>query len=184
MSGKAYSLGLLVGRFQTVHLGHGQMIARAIELCSRVGIFVGSSQESGTERNPFPYEVREGLLKKLFGDGIEVYPLPDIGVGNNAEWGKYVLAAARERFGEIPDLFVTGRETRRIDWFDCPEGAGMSQLYVPKTIEISASAMREFLIGNDRASWERFTAPALWEEYDRLRALALASAGNTETDSI
>ena len=184
MSRKAYRLGLLVGRFQTVHLGHAQMISKALELCGRVGIFVGSSQESGTEQNPFSYEVREGLLKKLFGDRVEVYPLPDIGVGNNAEWGKYVLSAALERFGEIPDLFVTGRETRRVDWFDCPEGAGMAQLYVPKTIEISASEMRRYLTENDRASWERNTDPLLWEEYEQLRELALASAGNTETDSI
>lgn len=184
MSGKAYALGLLVGRFQTVHLGHGQMISKALELCERVGIFVGSSQESGTERNPFSYEVRESLLRKLFGDRIEVYPLPDIGVGNNAEWGRHVLACAAERFGEIPDLFVTGRETRRIDWFDCPQGAGMAQLYIPKTIDISASEMRRFLMENDRASWERYTDPALWEAYGRLRELALASAGNTETDSI
>ena len=184
MSGKAYTLGLLVGRFQTVHLGHGQMIEKALELCGRVGIFIGSSQESGTERNPFSYQVREGLLRKLFGDRIEVQPLPDIGVGNNAEWGRYVLACAAEQFGRIPDLFVTGSETRRIDWFDCPEGAGTAQLYVPKTIEISASEMRRFLLENDRASWERYTDPLLWEEYGQLRELTLASVGNMETDSI
>ena len=102
----------------------------------------------------------------------------------STEWGRHVLACAAERFGEIPDLFVTGRETRRIDWFDCPQGAGMAQLYIPKTIDISASEMRRFLMENDRASWERYTDPALWEAYGRLRELALASAGNTETDSI
>ena len=51
---KPFALGILVGRFQVVHAGHEQMIRTAMALCDRVGIFIGSSQESGTSKNPFP----------------------------------------------------------------------------------------------------------------------------------
>ena len=115
-SEKPFSLGILVGRFQVVHAGHEQMIRTALSLCRRVGIFVGSSQESGTSTNPFPYEIRRQLLRNLFGDAVEIYPLPDIGVGNTAAWGDYVLQNVRTRFGCLPDLLVSGKESRRLDW--------------------------------------------------------------------
>ena len=58
MKPKPFRLGLVVGRFQALHTGHEDMISRAIALCDRVGIFVGSSQESGTFQNPFSYDLR------------------------------------------------------------------------------------------------------------------------------
>ena len=97
MNEKPFSLGILVGRFQTIHTGHEQMIRTALALCGRVGIFVGSSQESGTANNPFPYATRERLLRLLFGEQIQVFPLPDIGVGNNGTWGDYVLENVKKQ---------------------------------------------------------------------------------------
>ena len=90
---KPFALGILVGRFQVVHAGHEQMIRTAMALCDRVGIFIGSSQESGTSKNPFPYALRRQLLENLFGGGVEIYPLPDIGVGNTA--GSFPAWSAR-----------------------------------------------------------------------------------------
>ena len=183
-SGKPFSLGILVGRFQVVHAGHEQMIRTALSLCRRVGIFVGSSQESGTSTNPFPYEIRRQLLRNLFGDSVEIYPLPDIGVGNTAAWGDYVLQNVRERFGCLPDLLVSGKESRRLDWFDSVQGVRIAELYIPKTIAISASQMRIFLIEDDRAQWERYVSPENHAMYPILREMALASQAHSETESI
>ena len=36
MEKKPYALGILVGRFQTLHLGHEDMIGKALEMCERV----------------------------------------------------------------------------------------------------------------------------------------------------
>lgn len=181
---KPFALGILVGRFQVVHAGHEQMIRTAMALCDRVGIFIGSSQESGTSKNPFPYELRRQLLTNLFGDGVEVYPLPDIGVGNTAAWGDYVLENVQSRFGRLPDLLVSGKESRRLDWFDSVQGVRIAELYIPKTIEISASKMREYLIADDRESWESYVNLKNHPLYPELRKLALASRGNQQTQSI
>ena len=181
---KPFALGILVGRFQVVHAGHEQMIRTAMDLCDRVGIFIGSSQESGTSKNPFPYELRRQLLENLFGDGIEIYPLPDIGVGNTAAWGDYVLENVQARFGRLPDLLVSGKESRRLDWFDSVQGVRIAELYIPKTIEISASKMREYLIADDRKVWESYVNPKNHSLYPELRALALASRSHQETQSI
>lgn len=184
MNNKPYRLGILVGRFQTLHSGHTDMINRAIELCDKVGIFVGSSNESGTSKNPFTYETREDMLKTVFGNKVFVFPLPDIGVGNNSTWGDYVLKNVVDRFGEMPDLLVSGKEARRVSWFDSVDGASIAELYIPKTIEISATEMRDFLINDDCESWKKYTDSKLWGKYEKLRQEVLLSKDNSETHSI
>lgn len=181
---KPYKLGFLVGRFQPLHSGHEDMINRAIELCDRVGVFIGSSNESGTSKNPFTYETREEMLKTVFGDSICVCSLPDIGVGNNSTWGDYVLKNVVDRFGEMPELLISGKEARRVSWFDSVEGASIAELYIPKKIDISASQMREHFIDNDVESWKKYTNPKLWNMYEKLRQEVLGSKDNNETHSM
>lgn len=184
MNNKLYKLGILVGRFQTLHTGHEYMINTAIELCDKVGIFIGSSNESKTAKNPFTYEMRRDLLESIFGSAISVYPLPDIGVGNNGTWGEYVLENVEKRFGRKPDLLVSGKEERRGGWFDGINGVFISELYVPKTIDISASKMREMFISNSFDEWKKYSNELIWDKYDELREIVLDSKDNTKTGSM
>ncbi len=184
MEKKPFKLGILVGRFQTLHSGHEMMINTAVELCDEVAIFVGSAQESGTYKNPFSYEVRKDMLEKLFGDKIKIYPLNDIGVGNNSSWGEYVLNSIVENTGRYPDLHISGKEERRVSWFDGIEGVSIAELYIPKTIDISASEMREFFINGDFESWKKYTNPALYGEFEKLREIVVNSKDITQTSSI
>ena len=181
---KPFDLGIMVGRFQTFHIGHAYMVEKALGACERVGVFVGSSQESGTAKNPFTYEQREKYLRRVFGDKLEIYPLPDIGVGNNAAWGDYVIENVRARFGKSPDLLVSGKEERRVSWFDSVDGVNVAELYVPKIIDISATAMRAWLVGGDRDSWQRYSPEALWDDYGEMRDAVLKSKDNLETKSL
>jgi len=184
MQQKPFSLGIMVGRFQTFHIGHEYMIRKAEAICGRVGIFIGSSQESGTQKNLYSYAQREAILRRVFVDRIDIFPLPDIGVGNNAAWGKYVLQNVYERFGQTPDLLISGKEERRVSWLDSIEGISVAELYVPKVIDISATQMRSYLIDGDMESWRRYTNPALWADYEILRAAVLNAQEHTETASI
>ena len=59
---KPYKLGFVVGRFLAFHNGHADMMKKALEICDEVTVLIGSSQESGTEKNPFPYKVRENFF--------------------------------------------------------------------------------------------------------------------------
>ena len=181
---KAYGLGIIVGRFQTLHVGHEYMIRMATALCDRVLIFIGSSQEEGTEKNPFSYELRKDLLATVFGDSVMIYPLPDIGVGNNGNWGDYVIENAEKVCGMRPDHLISGKEERRRDWFDGVEGLDISELYIPKTIDISASEMREFFLEDDSRSWKRYVDRRLWPRYEELRDIVLKASRNKATESI
>jgi len=181
---KPFRLGILIGRFQTMHVGHEQMINTAIALCDEVGVFIGSAQESGTQKNPFSYEIRKSFFSDIYGDRIKVAPLNDIGVGNNSRWGEYVLKNVEDTFGRLPDLLVSGKEERRLDWFDGITGLQIAELYIPKSIDISASRMREFFLEGDVDSWKNYTNPLHWGKYDMLRRLVILSQEHTETASL
>ena len=47
---KPYDVGFICGRFQTFHKGHEKLVGTGLMLCDRLLIFIGSSQEDGTER--------------------------------------------------------------------------------------------------------------------------------------
>ncbi len=181
---KPFELGFAVGRFQTFHNGHKDMIDKALAVCATFGVFIGSSQEAGTEKNPFSYETRAGFFYRLYGDAVRVFPLPDIGVGNNCAWGEYVLANVAERFGRMPDLFVSGKESRRAEWLSGANGIKIAELTVPKTVDISAARMREMFINDEYESWKTFCDPRLWDLYLKLRRDVLESRGNVRSSSI
>lgn len=183
-AGKPFRLGVVVGRFQMPHIGHTGMIRTALSICDRTAVFIGSSQESGTEKNPFSYEEREELLRLIFGDVPEIWPLPDLGVGNNPVWGEYVLDNVIRRCSDLPDLFVSGQETRRADWLGEERRDRIAELYVPKVVPVSASRMRGLLLEGNRAEWERYTEPVLWDRFDLLRSRVLAARGVSRTESL
>ncbi len=185
---RPYASGLIVGRFQVFHSGHERVFRTALKLCGRVLVLVGSSQESRTEKNPLSYDERVSMLTAVFpresrSGRLIVAPLPDIGVGNVPAWGAYVLRAAVKSLGSVPELLVSGREERRVSWFDdC--GEDISELYVPKTIDISATAMREWLCEGDEESWKRYCPRALHKSFGAMREAMLASEGNGRTASL
>ncbi len=179
--GKPYNLGVLVGRFQMLHKGHEEIIEKSLELCEKTAVFIGSSQESRTEKNPFSFEERKEMLKTVFGDKIMVFPLPDIGVGNNSAWGEYVIKNVVGILGKKPDLLVSGEEERRNTWYD---GQNIKQIFIEKTVDISASKLREYIINGDSESFKKYTNEKLWDKYPFIRNTILSSKDNTDTKSI
>lgn len=181
MREKPFRLAILVGRFQVIHLGHVEMAEKALGCAQRVAVLIGSAQESGTEKNPLSYEERADCLRAVFGERVELYPLPDAGIGNNPRWGAYVLEAAARLCGEAPDLAVSGQEERRQSWY---EGLPVAELTVPKTIPISASQLRLWLERDERENWAAYTPPALHPRYPQLREAVHRAAGHRETASV
>jgi len=180
----AFGLGVIVGRFQCIHAGHEKMIGTALAVCGEVAVFVGSSQESGTNKNPFTYKVREEMLRRIYGKKIKIFPLPDAGLGNCAAWGEYVVENVVKRCGRRPDVTVSGKEERRASWLEGESGESIAEIYVPKTVAMSATEMRKFFEKDDFGSWKEYTNPALWDMYAELRDVVLSCRDKTETDSI
>ena len=85
-------IGLFIGRFQPFHNAHLSDIKLALKDCEKVIIAVGSSQESGTEENPFSYEERKEMIERtLKANDIpdcSIVALPDI--NDDGKWVDHI----------------------------------------------------------------------------------------------
>ncbi len=83
---------LLIGRFQPLHLGHMELIRRAVKRY-RLVIVIGSAQKSHTVENPFTggerYEMIERALEK---EGMRASIIPVSDVDYNAVWPSHIIS--------------------------------------------------------------------------------------------
>ena len=61
-----YNLGLYLGRFQPLHIGHTSVIDQMLQECEHIVIAIGSAQELLTERNPLDYYTRRYLIRRVY----------------------------------------------------------------------------------------------------------------------
>ena len=181
---RPFRTGLLVGRFQAPHIGHNLIIDKALELCDETVVLIGSAQEERTFKNPFSYAERKMFLQKMYGDALQIYPLDDIGAGNNCTWGSHVYEQAALLHGSYPDLFVSGEESRRNNWFADVEGCNMALLSLPKTIDISATSLRTWLLNDDQENRKSYTDQRLWDLFDFMAETVKQCKDKTDTASI
>lgn len=187
-------VGFIVGRFQPVHLGHLQMIRHAKNYCDTLVILIGSSQESRTEKNPFTFEERAYFLRGALGytndsNNVFIVPLPDAGIGNGTEWGKYVLNTLYNYTGYKDNLVTfSGYEERRRSWY---EGLGVDDIMIDKRKDLSATYVREKLreYNNglcEKTSFSGILSSAIWSNENLLKDMAriVVESTNPATDSI
>lgn len=85
-----YAIGLIIGRFQPVHLGHVYLFKKALEIVDCLKIGIGSSQIHNQSKNPFTFEERMHFIEEaLKSENIpisrfSVYSIPDL--FNFAKW--------------------------------------------------------------------------------------------------
>ena len=138
--GKMYDCGFVVGRFHTLTIGHEYLINKALEMCDRVLIFIGSAQEVGTERNPYNVVTREKMLRAIYDDDrrVLIYTIADLTNENDNcyEWGRYLIDNADRYLFKEPDCMVYGLSkeegTRATDWFDENKLQNMNFLLIPR----------------------------------------------------
>jgi len=99
---------LVVGRWQPFHLGHLDLVRRAIREYGDIILGIGSSNKSNTWENPFTLNERIIMIlsclkaEGLF-DRVTIVPIPD--VGNDVLWLKQV----EDMLPEI-GLVITGND--------------------------------------------------------------------------
>ncbi|MBN1676901.1 MAG: nicotinamide-nucleotide adenylyltransferase [Candidatus Thermoplasmatota archaeon] len=74
--------GLIVGRFQPLHLGHVAVIREVLAKCDDLVIVIGSAEESHTEKNPFTagerYQMIISSLTPEQRARVHIIPLRDV----------------------------------------------------------------------------------------------------------
>lgn len=157
---KKYNYGLYIGRFQPLHIGHESIIRTMLDECQRVIIAIGSSQESGTKRNPFTFEQREDLITNVFyrerlTGQLKIMPLEDReNPSNDASWGDYVFQKVYQRFYVFPDAVYEGAESERNNWYD---NRNVDVIRVSRSVTpVSATLVRK-VFESTLPSYEAFT---------------------------
>lgn len=170
-----YDSGLLVGRFQTFHKGHQSLVETGLKLCDRLFILVGSSQESGTERNPFNISTRMSVIREVYPDKerVFIYALPDLTNENDItyDWGKYVFDNLDRYLFKQPELMIYGNDEARSKWFDPQEIKSTAEFIMPRSrIPISATMLRDLMVLDKRKEWMKWVDSKLHKRYDALRS--------------
>lgn len=170
---KPFQMALVCGRFQHIHNGHVAMVNRALDVAERVLILIGSAQESTTVRNPFSYETRQRLVRKVYPDErVLIAPLPDMTKEDDVtpEWGRFVLCNARQAAPQAIDVLVYGDDENRRHWFDERDLAGISSVTIAHdTVPIHATQLRERLARNDVELWKPFVPSVIHSCFAELR---------------
>lgn len=171
---RPYDVGFICGRFQTFHKGHQKLIETALLLCDRVLIFVGSAQESGTERNPLNISTRIKMIKAIYDDPnrVMVYALADMTNENDIcpEWGKYLLENVDRYIYKAPELMVYGNDASRSGWFGIEDIKQTTELIVNRNeLPISATMLRTLMVLGERKLWMKYVDSKLHKMFDELR---------------
>jgi len=160
---KPFKFGFIVGRFNHIHKGHESLINKGLEMCENLLVLVGSSQESGTERNPFSVEARMQMIREIYGNSVMVGFLPDTTHEDDIsyEWGRYVLKnvklwASVYGIQNQPDVMIYGNDEERSEWYDPEDVKTIIQVVVPRgAINISATGLRNMIAAEDYDLWRK-----------------------------
>ncbi|MFH1244080.1 MAG: NAD(+) synthase [bacterium] len=113
---KQYKVALFIGRFQPFHRGHLYSLKKCFELADHVLVGIGSSQESGTESNPWDWETRKKMIETLDLQGLslKVVAIPDL--FNDEKWGAQIVKLLGEAGCEPSQVVAVGNNewTNRI----------------------------------------------------------------------
>ena len=175
---RPYDSSLVVGRFQTFHIGHQYLINTALSVADRVVVLIGSAQEYGTINNPFSVVTREKMIRAIYpGSEVIISSINDVGTNKiiDETWGKYVLTNVKQLIRKAPDLYVHGQEASHTNWFRASEHLinetrFMSEIVVARERHnISATKLREFMFKDEFEKWSQYVHPKLHKYYDELR---------------
>ena len=98
------------GRFQPFHTGHMLVVEGMTKVCGKIIIGIGSSEESGTEENPFSAQERKEMIQRAL-QAKNLIPVFDINFvdlpdkATDEEWADHVM----EIVGDV-DKVWTGQD--------------------------------------------------------------------------
>jgi nicotinamide-nucleotide adenylyltransferase len=162
---KRYKVALFIGRFQPFHNGHVYSLEKAWEMAERVIVGIGSSQESGTESNPWDFEKRKKMIAGV-DPRVEIVAIPDM--FNDKKWGE-LIAKIIESTGLTSSEIVgignndwTNRILKQI-------GVGVYETGLYKRDELEGIKIRKLMKENND-EWRRRLPTAVvkwWEQNEK-----------------
>ena len=80
-----YDYLVFIGRFQPFHLGHKEVVDRALSLSERVIMLVGGFGKPRSPRNPWTFEERRDMIRSVYGNDrrLIIQPIKDFTYNDN-----------------------------------------------------------------------------------------------------
>lgn len=171
---KKFELCLVLGRYNHFHNGHKMLVDMARVFSKKTLILIGSSNISGTVRNPYTAELRKKIINEIYGNcnDVIVSELEDLTDENDIsfEWGDYLLENATKQANQKPDLMIYGKDESRKGWFREEAVKDITELVVSRNkIEVSATYLRRLIAKDDFENWCKFVPKELHKFYPELR---------------
>ncbi len=156
-------IALFIGRFQPFHKAHLRDIKDIMSECSQIIIAIGSSEKNDLPENPFSYDERVDMIKKVLINNkisnFSLYPIPD--VGDDKKWVESLISSL-PKF----DVVYTGN-----DWTEkCFKEYSSIKVNKIKLIpEISSTIVREKILkGND---WKKIVPEEIVEYLQKIKGV-------------
>jgi len=146
--------GLIVGRFQPLHLGHVAAIREVLGKCEDLVIVIGSAEESHTEKNPFTagerYQMIISSLTPKERARVHIIPLRD--VNRYSVWVNHV-----ESYVPPFDIVFSNSDLTRSLFRQAGYEVSRTKAYSPR--KYSATAIRERMVSGEK--WEHLVPRAV-----------------------
>ena len=106
-------------RCQPFHTGHQRLIDLMLSECETVYIFIGSAQESGTDKNPISYLNRKRLIENYYTEewiSGRLVICPAMDINDLPNWSKYIV----NQISPIVDKYYAGTKYDAVAFTDYP----------------------------------------------------------------
>ena len=141
----SFNNGLIVGRFEPLHIGHQHLINTALSNCDRVLIFITTNTKKD-KNNPFSFSYRKYLINKVFKNEINAGRIVISNFINNVSFDKNIEKCFSK---EDVKLISQIRMNRNI-------------------VNISSTKVRELLIKKDIENLKKMIDKMLYEDIDNM----------------
>lgn len=170
---KRDAIGLYVGRFQGLTVGHAKVAKLMSQIHQRgyVLLVKGKKSSEDKQRNPFPEKVQTEMIKKVLGPGFKVVVLHGSMIdelkkaieSGEIQGQDFVLYAGPDRI----------QDYRRLAKYFKEAGYGFSvvdaEQMVPRTEAVSGTKFREALKNNDLGAFKTVAPKELWGMFKGLQ---------------
>lgn len=149
---KKYDYLIFIGRFQPFHLGHAEVIDKALSISKKVIVLAGSANVARSLRNPFTFEERYTMIKKVYPEVI-VRAIDDH-TYNDSAWVKQVYDVVKEVVLKADGFQPNGMKDYKIGLIGCNKDDSSYYLklfpeWSDETVDfvdpINATFIRDFL---------------------------------------
>lgn len=185
------SLSVYIGRFSPFHLGHAEVLSRALSSSSDVLVLIGSVGQARNIKNPFTFEERREMVYKWYYSQTDVVkgrlhilPVEDFPY-NDQKWMRGVQKAVEGKFTDITKTFgptstkikLTGANRDESSWYLRMFGDYFDLDMVSSTdvgFTLSATSVRKLLFQGNQG-WTKLVPKATADVINKVDVAALAT---------